>query len=271
MNRTMQSFSDVLSYLPTFFEDDISFALADRDRYIKIQNCDSLPIKANEGDPIPEGGAAYDAIHSGDLTIKDVPKEVYGIPFKSYAMPIHEGHTVVGVVLAGKSLQRRFEVVELSDTIGDSIRLISTAIIKIYNDIKQIVESNTNIANQIHTAKENTKGTDEILKLIQSITQQTNLLGVNASIEAARAGAIGKGFKVVAQEIRRLSLSSGESIHQIESILTNIEDSVDSISNKVNETKVAIENQAEMLEEIKDSVEKLSAVSSHLSKLAQKL
>ena len=271
MNRTMQSFSDVFTYLPAFFEDDISFALADRDRYIKIQNCDSLPIQAQEGDPIPEGGAAYDAIHTGKITVKDVPKEVYGIPFKSYAMPIYESHTVVGVVLAGKSLQRRFEVVELSDAIGDSIQLISAAIIKIYTDIRQIVDSNTNIVDQIHTARENTKGTDEILKLIHSITQQTNLLGVNASIEAARAGAVGKGFKVVAQEIRRLSLRSGESIEEIEAILSSIEHSVDSISNTVNETKVAIENQAELLQEIKDSVEKLSAVSNHLSGLAQKL
>ena len=60
----------------------------------------------------------------------------------------------------------------------------------------------------------NSKDTDGILSFIQ-----TNMLGLNAAIEAARAGDAGRGFKVVATEIRKLSTSTSESVKKVDSVL----------------------------------------------------
>lgn len=268
----LQSFENVIPYLPTFFEDDISFGITDTQRYIRVQNCERLPINAKAGDPIPEGGAASAALKAGKVIIKDVPKEVYGVPFKSYAIPIFDDkNNVIGVILAGKSLERRNEVSALSENISASLQQISAAIQSIYVDVQNVVDSNVDIKNEVNIAKENTKGTDDIIKFIQGISSRTNMLGLNAAIESARAGELGKGFGVVAQEIRKLASSSSESIKKIESILMNIENSVVNIAEKVSITNTSAENQASSLQKVNASIEELSSAAQMLEELSKRL
>ena len=66
--------------------------------------------------------------------------------------------------------------------------------------------------------------TDQVVGLIKAIAGQTNMLGLNAAIEAARVGEQGRGFGVVAEEIRKLAASTGDSIKQIEATLRTIRD-----------------------------------------------
>ena len=271
-NGVLQAFQDIMQYLPIFFEDDISFAVTDTEKYLMVQNCEKLPIKAKPGDLIPEGGAGAVALKTGKVIIKDVPKEVYGVPFKSYAIPMFDNEkNIIGVVLAGKSLQKRNEISALSENLSASLQQISAAIQNINADVQNVVNSNADIENEVNTAKESTKGTDDIIKFIQSISSKTNMLGLNAAIESARAGELGRGFSVVAQEIRKLAGSSSESIKKIEGILKNIEDSVTNIAQKVNVTSTSIENQASALEEINASIEELTTAAQVLEELSKKL
>lgn len=268
----LQAFEKVIPYLSIFFEDDASFALTDTQKYLLMQNCEKLPINAKPGDSIPEGGAAAAAIKSGKVIIKDVPKEVYGVPFKSYAIPLFDAEkSIIGIVLAGKSLERRNKISALSENLSASFQQISAAIQGISEDVQNVVNSNVDINNEINTAKENTKGTDDIVKFIENISRQTNMLGLNAAIEASRAGEAGRGFGVVAQEIRKLANSSSESTKKIEAILKNIEDSVNNIAQKVNTSNASIENQASSLEEINASLDELSSAAQALEELSKKL
>ena len=73
-----------------------------------------------------------------------------------------------------------------------------------------------------------------ILKVISEISSKTDLLALNASIEAARAGSYGKGFAIVAHEVSRLSEKTQESIGEIEEIITSIKDEIGTLTETLN-------------------------------------
>lgn len=265
-------FNKISTLLPIIFDGNVSIGMIDTKKYLKIQNCEQLPLNAKPGDPIPNGGAAFEVLRTGKLCIKDVPKEVYGVPFKSYGIPIkNDNNTTIGVFLIGKSLEERYKVSTLSENLNSSLEKISLSIKGVSDGIQNIINLNNDISSEVKDASENTKGTDDILKFVQNVSNQTNLLGLNAAIEAARAGENGRGFSVVAQEIRKLSNTSTESIKKIDSVLKKIEESVMNISGKLNESNSFFAAQATSFKDIIAAVEELTSSSKLLEELSKKL
>jgi methyl-accepting chemotaxis protein len=98
-----------------------------------------------------------------------------------------------------------------------------TAIQQAIDGISKIREQVTVIANTILTLAQYTQRIDDIIASVSEIATQSNLLALNASIEAARAGAHGRGFAVVADEVRSLSQGSTQAAKQVRAILGEIQ------------------------------------------------
>lgn len=78
-----------------------------------------------------------------------------------------------------------------------------------------------------------TDNATSILKIISDISSKTDLLALNASIEAARAGTYGKGFAIVAHEVSRLSEKTQASISEIEAIIMKMKSEVENLNEKI--------------------------------------
>ncbi|MCB5358377.1 methyl-accepting chemotaxis protein [Vibrio lentus] len=115
----------------------------------------------------------------------------------------------------------------------------------------QISDSMNNTAQALEELKSYSLDIDSVINVISSVSEQTNLLALNAAIEAARAGEQGRGFAVVADEVRNLA---GETQKSTEHIRTLIE----RLQKKSEETNVEMSNNLNLLNQSKESVESVS-------------
>ena len=270
-NEELRKALDMVPYINTFFDDDVLIFISDREKIIYYQPSKELDFKTKVGEPLLEGSAHLRSIETGKTIIENISEDFLGAPFKSYIIPVKDGQSVVGAVSIGKSLSKKKAVSKIIETLLRSLEHISLGM----NDIKQgsevLDEKNTIIKEKTDEAFESTKNTDEILGLIKGIASQTNLLGLNASIEAARAGEMGRGFSVVAEEIRKLSITSKESIDKIDDIIKKISSSVEVIDKNITSANDISQNQSAALEQISASIQELNSTAQILKNLATEL
>lgn len=113
------------------------------------------------------------------------------------------------------------------------------------------------IAELILELSEYTQQIDETIEVIEDIAEQTNMLALNAAVEAARAGENGKGFSVVAGEIRKLADDSKQATTKITSLIKNIQQATNSTVMATEESSKEIESGVELADNINTNIESL--------------
>lgn len=186
-------------------------------------------------------------------------KENYGMAFKAIAVPIsNKKNEVVGWLGTSIDMEEYEEIVTATEQLKNSLNETKLTATDIANGAVNLSEKlSLLIENTENTEKLISEGSDAI-KLIENIAKQSNLLGLNAAIESSKAGEYGKGFSVVAGEMRKLALNSAESSKKISDALTQMSDSMKVIIETISELGQISTNQAASLEELSATVEEIS-------------
>ncbi len=111
---------------------------------------------------------------------------------------------------------------QLSDNIRDEVLHIQTSVNQAGKDLKVLDENVDAFTKVMVTLNTQTEEINKIVQFVSEVASQTNILALNASIEASKAGEFGKSFAVVAAEVRKLSIHIAESVTQITGIVNEL-------------------------------------------------
>lgn len=272
LNDLLEAFNKIAPLIQQLFEDPVNFAISDRENFIGQIPHPKIPLVIKPGTRVNEEESPYQAIHQDKKISALVPKEVFGFSFKAIGIPLKNTHgDIIGSIAMGLNLERQTELANISQNLSDSISQLGNAVSQITAGVQELANYSKRNLDKIDQTKLETQNTDNVLSFIRTVAGQTNLLGLNAAIEAARAGEYGRGFSVVAEEIRKLSISSAESIKQIEDTMKNIQYRIINVSEDINKENNILQDQAAGLEEVNASVEELNATAVLLANMAKKI
>ncbi|MBE1554026.1 PAS domain-containing methyl-accepting chemotaxis protein [Sporosarcina limicola] len=198
--------------------------------------------------------------HSNGETLRD-----------SLGKPIRVAGTIRDITKQKAKKELEADISEYTTEFSHSAEQLTTSVRSFTERIQDMADTykeTVAIADKMNTHAQDTKN---VTSLIKDIANQTNLLGLNAAIEAARAGDLGKGFNVVAEEVRSLAISSSKAVDEIEATIDKVTNAIDLMLTQIGTVNKMIGDQTDQAETIQRSTESIHESTKTLVDLINKI
>ncbi|MGN0507474.1 MAG: methyl-accepting chemotaxis protein [Lachnospiraceae bacterium] len=232
------------------FDHDTVHTMRDEQKLQQIMLEDMLGIIESTQNQIQEIAALMEGLHNSTEVVNQSLQEIV-VGTQSTAESIQEQTIMTENIRAAvqKADEGAASMAEDSNGAAKALEASTQRMKTMQNQAEMIEASAGNVVEAMKRLKEKAEAVSGITQVIFQISSQTNLLALNASIESARAGEAGRGFSVVAEQIRQLAEQTKQSTEQIAQIATQLNEDADTASSLVAKSVEATSEQKELIVE----------------------
>ncbi|WP_336784185.1 methyl-accepting chemotaxis protein [Paenibacillus illinoisensis] len=268
----LESLVNAMPFVRQMFRDDVSISINDHEKVLYFSEANGLEIGVKVGDELHEDYKDFKMLTNRDSrTVARMPGDLQGRPFDAILIPIKENDQVVGILGVNYALDNHITLEKLISENEATINALLGGIQQIAAHSEELSATSEEILRNSKQAAENSVSVTKVTNVIREVSEQTNLLGLNAMIEAARVGDLGSGFGVVASEVRKLSDHTKQAAADIETSLGSVQDSMKHMELEIGQITSATVDQAQLVSEFMQSIEQLSETSANLKKFVTEM
>ncbi|GAE37113.1 methyl-accepting chemotaxis protein [Halalkalibacter akibai] len=268
----LQALVDSAPYYQAGSKDDLVISICDREKWLLQLNHPKLSLDVKAGDPVSKDDPVIQAALNGQEGAGRPPIELYGVHFFGKTTPIfNDQGKVIGAMGHAYGIETILEIEESIDQLNEiavEVRRVLSGIVELADKLTQ---TNDHLYDASNKARENSEEIQKILDIINDISRQSNILGLNANIEASRAGKAGLGFNVVANEIRILSQQTKDSSDKIETSIGTIRSNIEHILNGISDVQGVSSEQIQLIKTVEATLGTLSSLIKIVNDLIKKL
>ncbi|MCM1256772.1 MAG: methyl-accepting chemotaxis protein [Roseburia sp.] len=225
-NENLTQIVELLPIIRQLCNHDVYITVLDRDGIIQgFSVPDGVKPALSVGQAFQDPSGAFDeVIRTGVQKHNYLPKEVMGEAFEGELVPVEQDGEVAGCVVCTYSVDIKQQMSEIANQFQESVKEISGSIQAIIKKIGNLSNMLTEMDRMANVVEDDVNNAVEVVNKVGSNASRSNMLALNASIEAARSGEYGRGFAVVANEMGQLAKDSGSSATAIKETLNIITD-----------------------------------------------
>ena len=257
--NTLDILIAAVPYIKQMISGDVMIGVTDREQFLFYEPSAKIDFGIRLGDPIPADDKNLRTALNGTTSSTQLPASTYGFPIRANAIPVKDDTgLIIGAFITAQSIETQQQLEENIEKID----LITGRLVDMVQTVVAHSEELSATSEQIMTntqyAVENSSEINNTISFIQEISNQTNLLGLNAAIEAARVGEAGAGFGVVAKEVRKLSVSTKEATNNISTTLSNVQKSIQQLESDFSQIVLSSQEQAVLVTDFLNIIDQLN-------------